>query len=123
MAAVSSAKASNIRVPLDGLVVATKPAISESSGEETSNTARDAVTDNFYRFVSTTGGNDALFNGLTAAVPFATVNGAIAGSQDDDVLLLRAGPYNTAVTGPWRITANRVLCSRGGTVRLTKSNP
>jgi hypothetical protein len=90
---------------------------------ETSNGTRDNVTGNYYRFVSTSGGNDIFFNGLTAGTPFATVVGAINGSQDDDVLLMRAGTYNTVVSGAWRITANRVLCSRGGTVRLTKSNP
>jgi hypothetical protein len=64
-----------------------------------------------------------LFNGLSAGFPFATVDGAINGSNDNDVLLLRAGTYNKVTAGAWRITANRVLVSRRGTARLTKSNP
>jgi hypothetical protein len=52
---------------------------------------------------------------------FHTVEGAITGSGDDDVLLIRAGTYNRSLAGTWRITANRVLTSRSGLVRITKT--
>jgi len=89
---------------------------------QTANNSRDAVTGNYFRFVDGTSGND-IFNGLSLGVPFRTIDGAVTGSGDDDVLLVRAGTYNKVASGAWRITANRVICSRNGTVRLTKSNP
>jgi hypothetical protein len=36
------------------------------------------------------------------------------------VLLLRSGTYNKATAGAWILNQNRVLCSRNGTVRLTR---
>lgn len=89
----------------------------------TVNSTRDVVTGNYFRFVDGAAGNDIFFDGLNSLAPFATVDGAISGSGNDDVLLLRAGTYNKSVAGAWRITANRVICSRNGTVRLTKTNP
>jgi hypothetical protein len=86
---------------------------------EKSNGDRDNVTGNYFRFVDGTGGNDGNA-GFTAATSFKTITGAITGSGIDDVLLIRAGTYNKATAGAWVINANRVLCSRKGTVRLTR---
>ena len=87
----------------------------------TANSTRDNVTGNYFRFVDLSAGNDSLFNGLSTSVPFRTIDGAITGSGNDDVLVIRSGTYNKAVAGSWRITANRVLTSRNGTVRLTRT--
>jgi hypothetical protein len=87
----------------------------------TANSTRDNVTGNYFRFVDLISGNDSLFNGLSTSVPFRTIDGAITGSGNDDVLVIRSGTYNKAVAGSWRITANRVLTSRNGTVRLTRT--
>lgn len=87
----------------------------------TANSTRDNVTGNYFRFVDLSAGNDTLFNGLSTSVPFRTIDGAITGSGADDVLVIRNGTYNKSVAGSWRITANRVLTSRNGTVRLTRT--
>lgn len=84
-----------------------------------SNATRDNVGVNYFRFVNGTSGNDGN-DGLTATDSFRTINGAIAGSGADDVLLMTAGTYNKSTAGSWIINANRVLCSRNGTVRLTR---
>ncbi len=89
---------------------------------ETSNGTRDAVTGNYYFFVDGTSGNDGN-NGTTVAQSYKTVDAAITGSGTDDVLLIRAGTYNKSVAGNWVLNANRVLCSRNGLVRLTKTTP
>lgn len=86
---------------------------------ETANGTRDVVTGNYFIFVDGTSGNDSN-GGLTASDSFRTINAAISSSSNDDVLLMRAGTYNKSTVGTWRITANRVLCSRKGTVRLTR---
>lgn len=86
----------------------------------TANSSRDAVTGNFFRFVDFASASDNL-GGLNTVTAFHTVEGAITGSGDDDVLAIRAGTYNRALAGTWRITANRVLTSRNGTVRITKT--
>jgi len=86
---------------------------------EKSNGDRDYVTGNYFRFVDGVSGGDGN-NGLTAGNSFRSVAGAISGSGADDVLLIRAGTYNKATAGAWVITDNRVLCSRKGTVRLTR---
>jgi len=85
---------------------------------QVSNSSRDNVTGNYFRFVSATG-NDAN-NGLTTIGAFQTINGAIIGSGVDDVLLISAGTYNKATAGAWILNSNRVLCSRKGIVRLTR---
>jgi hypothetical protein len=87
----------------------------------TANGTRDAITGNYFRFVDPASAFDGLGGGLTTTFAFHTVEGAITGSGDDDVLLIRAGTYNRALAGVWRITANRVLTSRNGTVRITKT--
>jgi len=87
----------------------------------TANGTRDAVTGNYFRFVDPASALDGFGGGLSTVSAFHTVEGAIAGSADDDVLLIRAGTYNRALAGTWRITANRVLTSRNGTVRITKT--
>jgi len=84
------------------------------------NTTRDNVTGNYFRFVDLTSIFDNL-GGLNTGTAFRTIDGAITGSGNDDVFLIRAGTYNKAVAGSWRITANRVLTSRNGTVRLTRT--
>lgn len=86
----------------------------------TANGTRDVVTGNYFVFVSN-GGLDLFNNGHSLALPMGTVPGALAASGNDDVLLMSAGTYNNNVAGVWRITQNRVLCSRNGTVRLTKT--
>lgn len=85
-----------------------------------SNNDRANVMSSLFRFVSSSGddGND----GLSADGAFRTVSGAIAGSTANDVLLIRAGTYARVAAGKWRITSNRVLCSRKGTVRLTNTD-
>ncbi len=87
----------------------------------TANSTRDNVTGNYFRFVDLSLGNDILFNGLSTSAPFRSIDGAITGSGTDDVLVIRAGTYSKSVAGSWRITANRVLTSRNGTVRLTRT--
>jgi hypothetical protein len=84
------------------------------------NTTRDNVTGNYFRFVDFASPLDNL-GGLNTGTAFRTIDGAITGSGNDDVLLIRAGTYNKAVAGSWRITANRVLTSRNGTVRITRT--
>jgi hypothetical protein len=86
---------------------------------ENSNDDRDNVTGNYFVFVDGTSGND-LFSGRSVALSCRSISGAISGSGNDDVLLIRAGTYNKSSAGPWIINANRVLCSRQGTVRLTR---
>jgi hypothetical protein len=87
---------------------------------DTVNGTRDAVTVNYFVFVSN-GGLDLFNNGHSLSLPMGTIPGALTASADDDVLLMSAGTYNNNVAGVWRITQNRVLCSRNGTVRLTKT--
>lgn len=87
----------------------------------TANGTRDAVTGNYFRFVDPASALDGFGGGLSTVSAFHTVEGAITGSGDDDVLAIRAGTYNRALAGTWRITANRVLTSRNGTVRITKT--
>jgi hypothetical protein len=87
----------------------------------TANGTRDNVTGNYFRFVDPSTLFDGLGGGLNTTTAFRTVEGAIAGSGDDDVLAIRSGTYDRALAGVWRITANRVLTSRGGLVRITKS--
>jgi hypothetical protein len=87
---------------------------------DTANGTRDAVTVNYFVFVSN-GGLDLFNNGHSLGLPMGTVPGALAASGNDDVLLMSAGTYNNNVAGTWRITENRVLCSRNGLVRLTKT--
>jgi hypothetical protein len=86
---------------------------------EVSNSSRDNVTGNYFRFVDGVNGNDG-DDGLSIADSFKTITAAISGSGNDDVLLVRSGTYNKATSGSWVINANRVLCSRKGTVRLTR---
>jgi hypothetical protein len=86
---------------------------------EKSNDDRDNVTGNYFIFVDGSSGND-LFSGSTAALSCKTITAAIGTSGNDDVLLIRSGTYNKASAGSWVISANRVLCSRKGTVRLTR---
>ncbi len=88
---------------------------------EVSNTTRENVTGNFYIFVDGTSGNDTFGNGMGAGTAFRSIPTALSQSAADDVLLLRAGTYSRSVSGPWRITDNRVLVSRRGTVRITKT--
>jgi len=87
----------------------------------TANGTRDNVTGNYFRFVDPFSVFDGLGGGLNTATAFRTVEGAITGSGDDDVLAIRAGTYNRALAGVWRITQNRVLTSRNGLVRITKT--
>jgi hypothetical protein len=87
----------------------------------TANGTRDVVTGNYFRFVDPASSFDGLGGGLNTLTAFRTVEGAITGSGDDDVLAIRAGTYNRALAGVWRITANRVFTSRNGTVRITKT--
>ena len=87
----------------------------------TANGTRDVVTVNYFRFVDPSTFFDGLAGGLNTATAFHTVEGAIAGSANNDVLAIRTGTYNRALAGTWRITQNRVLTSRGGTVRITKT--
>jgi hypothetical protein len=87
----------------------------------TANGNRDNVTGNYFRFVDPSSVFDGLGGGLTTATAFHAVEGAIANSGNDDVLAIRSGTYNRALAGTWRITANRVLTSRKGTVRITKT--
>jgi hypothetical protein len=87
----------------------------------TSNGTRDAVTGNYFRFVDPTSLFDGLGGGLNATTAFRSIDGAVIGSGNDDVLLIRSGTYNKPTAGTWRITANRVLTSRNGTVRLTRT--
>jgi hypothetical protein len=87
----------------------------------TSNGTRDNVTANYFRFVDPSSILDGFGGGLNTGTAFRTVEGAIAGSAADDVLLIRAGTYNRALAGIWRITDNRVLTSRNGLVRITKT--
>lgn len=87
----------------------------------TANGTRDAVTGNYFRFVDPASLFDGLSGGLSTVSAFHTVEGAITGSGDDDVLLIRSGTYNRPLAGTWRITANRVLTSRSGLVRITKT--
>jgi hypothetical protein len=87
----------------------------------TANGNRDNVTGNYFRFVDPSSLFDGLSGGLNTVTAFHTVEGAISGSGDDDVLAIRAGTYNRSLAGVWRITANRVLTSRNGTVRITKT--
>ncbi len=87
----------------------------------TANGTRDNVTGNYFRFVDPSSVLDGFGGGLSTVSAFHTVEGALAGSGDDDVLAIRAGTYNRALAGTWRITANRVLTSRNGTVRITKT--
>ena len=87
----------------------------------TANGTRDAVTGNYFRFVDPASALDGFGGGLSTVSAFHTVEGAITGSGNDDVLAIRAGTYNRALAGVWRITANRVLTSRNGTVRITKT--
>ena len=91
------------------------------TAERTANGTRDAVTVNYFRFVDPSTSFDGLAGGLNTATAFHTVEGAIAGSASSDVLAIRTGTYNRALAGTWRITQNRVLTSRGGTVRITKT--
>ena len=86
---------------------------------EKSNGDRDNVTGNYFIFVDGTNGNDGN-DGLTVADSFKTITSAVNHSGADDVLLIRSGTYNKATAGSWVINANRVLCSRKGTVRLTR---
>jgi hypothetical protein len=87
----------------------------------TANGTRDNVTGNYFRFVDPSSALDGFGGGLSTVTAFHTVEGAITGSANDDVLAIRSGTYNRALIGTWRITANRVLTSRNGTVRITKS--
>ena len=87
----------------------------------TANGTRDNVTGNYFRFVDPASLFDGLSGGLNTTTAFHTVDGAVTGSGNDDVLLIRAGTYNKSTAGTWRITANRVLTSRSGTVRLTRT--
>jgi hypothetical protein len=87
----------------------------------TANGTRDNVTGNYFRFVDPASPFDGLGGGLNTVTAFRTVEGAIGGSGDDDVLAIRAGTYNRSLAGVWRITANRVLTSRNGLVRITKT--
>lgn len=89
---------------------------------ETSNGSRDNVTGNAFFFVDGTSGNDSN-DGKTAGASLKTVEGGISASSADDVLLMRAGTYTRTVAGSWILNSSRVLCSRNGTVRLTKVNP
>ncbi len=87
----------------------------------TANGSRDNVTGNYFRFVDPSSILDGFGGGLNTTTAFRSVDGAISGSGNDDVLLIRSGTYNKASAGIWRITADRVLTSRNGTVRLTKT--
>jgi len=87
----------------------------------TANGTRDNVTGNYFRFVDPASPLDGFAGGLNTGTAFRTVEGAITGSGNDDVLAIRAGTYNRALAGVWRITQNRVLTSRNGLVRITKT--
>ena len=87
-----------------------------------SNGNRHNVTQNFYVFLHLQG-NDFPNTGGGINSPLRNISTAVSRSRDNDVLLIGSGTYSEPVAGSWRINQNRVLCSRGGTVRITKTNP
>ncbi len=87
-----------------------------------SNTERDNIAANYFRFVHSTIGSDAS-QGLSPQLPIRTWGAAIVTAGTGDTLAFSAGTYNRSSSSAYRITKNCVLTSRGGTVRLRHVAP
>ncbi len=89
---------------------------------QSSNTERDNVAANYFRFVDPNGGDDAA-NGLLLSSPLRTFAGAVTAAGASDTLVFAAGTYSRASTSAYRITKACTLTSLGGTVRLRQVAP
>jgi len=87
-----------------------------------SNTERDNIAANYFRFVNNTAGNDGN-SGLAPSLPVRTLTTAIATAGESDTIAFSAGTYSRASSSTYRITKACVLTSRGGTVRLRQVAP
>ena len=94
--------------------------IDRAAGE--SNTGRDNIAANYFRFVDSGVGNDNN-NGLSLPFSFRTFAGAVNGAGTSDVLAFSAGTYTRSSSSTYRITKACVLTSRKGTVRLRQVAP
>lgn len=89
-----------------------------------SNTDRDNIAANYFRFVHSTQGDDTNPTaGLSPASPLRTWGTAIAVAGVSDTIAFSAGTYNRSSSSAYRITKACVLTSRGGTVRLRQVAP
>lgn len=87
-----------------------------------SNTDRDNIAANYFRFVDNSSGNDAN-PGLSPSLPVRTLTTAIATAGVSDTIAFSAGTYTRASSSAYRITKACVLTSRGGNVRLRQVAP
>lgn len=87
-----------------------------------SNTERDNIAANYFRFVNLSAGNDSN-PGLSPLLPLRTYANAIVVAGTSDVLAFSAGTYTRSSSSTYRITKACVLTSRGGTVRLRQVAP
>lgn len=87
-----------------------------------SNSDRDNIAANYFRFVHPTIGND-INSGLSPVLPIRTWGQAITTAGTSDTIAFSAGTYNRSSSSAYRITKACVLTSRGGTVRLRQVSP
>lgn len=87
-----------------------------------SNTDRDNIAANYFRFVSSTAGSDAN-PGLYPSLPIRSLAIAISAAGTSDTIAFSAGTYTRSSSSAYRITKACVLTSRGGNVRLRQVAP
>jgi hypothetical protein len=87
-----------------------------------SNTERDNIAANYFRFVDNTVGNDINL-GLSPLLPLRTLTAAVNTAGTSDAIAFSAGTYTRASSSAYRITKACLLTSRGGNVRLRQVAP
>ncbi len=87
-----------------------------------SNTDRDNIAANYFRFVDNSAGNDTNL-GLSPSFPIRSLSAAIQTAGVSDSIAFSAGTYTRSSSSAYRITKACVLTSRGGTVRLRQVAP
>jgi len=87
-----------------------------------SNSERDNIAANYFRFVNSTAGSDAN-PGLSPLLPIRSLAIAVSAAGTSDTIAFSAGTYTRSSSSAYRITKACVLTSRGGNVRLRQVAP